>query len=77
MDWLRSDAPYSIRMQENTDQKNSKYGHFTQNQELWLKMPVTIFGNLNHDHIIGLENNEFIKNSFLNDLLFEIIDIKY
>ena len=26
--------PYSIRMRENTDQKNSKYGHFSRSE--WL-----------------------------------------
>ena len=27
---IRNISPYSLRMRENTDQKNSKYGHFTQ-----------------------------------------------
>ena len=26
---LRSVSPYSVRMRENTDQKNSKYEHFS------------------------------------------------
>ena len=26
---IRSISPYSVRMRENTDQKNSEYGHFT------------------------------------------------
>ena len=30
--YLRSKTPYSIRMRENTDQKNSKYGHFSRNK---------------------------------------------
>ena len=25
---LRGKSPYSVRMKENTDQKNSEYGHF-------------------------------------------------
>ena len=25
---IQSISPYSVRMQENTDQKNSEYGHF-------------------------------------------------
>ena len=31
-DWIRRDtpSPYSFRMQENTDQKKSEYGHFSQ-----------------------------------------------
>ena len=27
-------SPYSVRMRENTDQKNSKYGHFSRNGNL-------------------------------------------
>ena len=27
--WIRSISPYPIQMQKNTDQKNSKYGHFS------------------------------------------------
>ena len=26
---MRSISPYSVRMRENTDQKNSEYGHFS------------------------------------------------
>ena len=26
---LQGKSPYSVRMQENTDQKNSEYGHFS------------------------------------------------
>ena len=29
-------SPYSVRMQENTDQKNSKYGHFSRSDTEWL-----------------------------------------
>ena len=25
-------SPYSVRMRENTDQKNSEYGHFSQSE---------------------------------------------
>ena len=28
-DWIWKDTPYSVRMQENTDQKNNKYRHFS------------------------------------------------
>ena len=28
---IRSISPYSVRMRENTDQKNSEYGHFSRN----------------------------------------------
>ena len=32
-DWIRRDmeylSPYSVRMRENADQNNSKYGHFS------------------------------------------------
>ena len=28
-DWIQSISPYSVRMRENTDQKNSEYGQFS------------------------------------------------
>ena len=28
---MRSISPYSVRIRENTDQKNSEYGHFSRN----------------------------------------------
>ena len=28
-DWIRRDAQHSVWMRENTDQKNSEYGHFS------------------------------------------------
>ena len=34
-DWIRGDtsySPYSVRMRENTDQKNSEYGHFSRSE---------------------------------------------
>ena len=31
-------SPYSVRMQENTDQKNSVFGHFSRS-ELFQKVP--------------------------------------
>ena len=27
--WVKNSGPYSVRMQKNTDQKNSEYGHFS------------------------------------------------
>ena len=29
---LQSISPYSVRMRENTDQKNSEYGHFSRSE---------------------------------------------
>ena len=29
LDWILRFSPYSVRMRENTDQKNSEYGHFS------------------------------------------------
>ena len=29
---IRSISPYSVRMQENTDHKNSEYGHFSRSE---------------------------------------------
>ena len=31
---IRSISPYSVRMRENTDQKNSEYGHFSRSEIL-------------------------------------------
>ena len=31
---LRKKCPYSVRMRENTDQKNSEYRHFSRSVEL-------------------------------------------
>ena len=31
---IRSISPYSVRMQENMDQKNSEYGHFSRRIKL-------------------------------------------
>ena len=37
LDWIRGDArrisPYSVRMRENTGQKNSKYRHFSRTEK--------------------------------------------
>ena len=32
---LQSKSPYSVRMRENTDQKNSEYGHFSHNDNVY------------------------------------------
>ena len=31
---MRSISPYSVLMRENTDQKNSEYGHFSRSERL-------------------------------------------
>ena len=33
---IQSECPYSVEMQENTDQKNSKYGHFSRSVTSYL-----------------------------------------
>ena len=35
-DWIRRDTEYSVRIRENTDQKNSEYGHFSRSEYNWL-----------------------------------------
>ena len=30
--WTESISPYSVRMRENNDQKNSEYGHFSRSE---------------------------------------------
>ena len=33
---MRSISQYSVKMRENTDQKNSKYGYFSRSDYFWL-----------------------------------------
>ena len=52
-DWIRRDthiSPYSVRMRENTDQKNSEYRHFSRSDgnhhssiALWTLSHVTVY----------------------------------
>ena len=32
---MRSISPYSVQMQENTDQNNFEYGHFPRNEQVY------------------------------------------
>ena len=65
---LLSKSPYSHRMQENTDQKNSKYGHISHSDYLWyhcylgyhLKIIILCIWK------ISLTNNLKIQNSSFN-----------
>ena len=34
---IRSISPYSLRMQENMDQKHSEYGHFSRSEKYFTK----------------------------------------
>ena len=43
LDWIRSIFPYSDRMRENTAQKNSKYGHFSGNDNALVQILITEF----------------------------------
>ena len=59
---IRSISPYSVWMRENTDQKNSKYGHFLRSE--WLRY-------------CWILKKLFIKKSFVDDLVAtydEILD---
>ena len=44
---VQSISPYSVRMRENMDQKNSEYGHFSRSEKIFhenmsLKNPKTL-----------------------------------
>ena len=38
---IRSISPYSVRMRENTDQKNSEYGHFSRSASFKKNIPYS------------------------------------
>ena len=39
---MREKCPYSVRMRENTDQKNSEYGHFSRSDKPYLYKVIHI-----------------------------------
>ena len=50
---LRSKSPYSVRMQEYTDQKNSEYGHFLRPISQLIIFAETIMSKYNNYLIVG------------------------
>ena len=57
-------SPYSIRMRENTDQKNSEYGHFLRSASglKWVDIEKTLRGKLRSRHL-----EVFCKNGVLGN----------
>ena len=44
--WLSNSSSYSVRMRENTDQNNSKYGRFSRSESFNMKLILTsVFKN--------------------------------
>ena len=46
---IRSISPYSVWMRENTDWKNSKYGHFSHSEVFREFHKITKFRNWNYE----------------------------
>ena len=62
---IRSVSPYSVRMRDNTDQKNSEYGHFSRS----VKHDNTFSLTVRHSMCFFLTKNKIIsqKTSFPNN----------
>ena len=63
---IRSIFPYSVRMRENTDQENSKYGHFSRSDTFSLEVQIKIYFAfaltcLTHKKVIHSSNGDQLE----------------
>ena len=53
-------SPYSLRMRENTDKKNSKYGHFSSSEHLWRRRVQRMTNTIKRRrYLLQYESNNF------------------
>ena len=56
---------YSVRMQENMDQKNSEYGHYSRSAWYYISsqntLPLTIDTTITDEHVVTTSLVEYLK----------------
>ena len=63
---IQSISPYPVRMRENTDQKNSEYGHFS--RSVSLKVQVCKMKTKNYAMQNDTHDNISVKSKFKNNV---------
>ena len=73
-------SSYSVRMQENADQNNSEYGHFSRSASSWLYNKITVSlpndstSNLSYGNNLFKISHTYVYSDILGEFTLEIKD---